>query len=160
MGDSSTYDTSGGPAGLLFSMRLELPELELSRRFRLDRTAEAFAARYLEKCATGVRAGTGAGAVFLESMARLRYRSSIAKSTQQVKTPREEAQREWYRSRIVLRLGGFYSLFIPLLESDESSLHPGGNKEKKKTKPGGFGAIRFCHETMGLYTVPAWVPPR
>jgi hypothetical protein len=70
-------------------------------------------------------------------MARLRYRSSIVKSTQQVKTPREEAQREWYRSRIVLRLGGFYSLFIPLLESDESSLHPGWEQRKKKTKPGG-----------------------
>jgi hypothetical protein len=76
--ESPTYDTSGGPAGLLFSIRLELLELELSRKFRLDRIAEAFAARYLEKCATGARAG--AGAVFLDSMARLRYRSSIAKS--------------------------------------------------------------------------------
>lgn len=76
IGLRSTYDTSGGPAGLLFSKRLELLELELSRRrFLLDRTAEAFAARYLEKCVIGA----GAGAVFLDSMARLRYLSSIAK---------------------------------------------------------------------------------
>lgn len=126
-----TYDTSGGPAGLLFSIRLELPELELSRRFRLDRIAEAFAARYLEKCATGARAGTGAGAVFLDSKARLRYRSSIVRSVHEMKTQKEEAQRECYRSRIVLRFRGFLVAIYTSTPSDESSLHPGGNKEKE-----------------------------
>ena len=78
---SSTHDTSGGPAGLLFSERLELPELELSRRFLLERTAEAFAARYLWKGVMG--AWPRPGPVFRDSIARLRYRSSIARNRQQ-----------------------------------------------------------------------------
>lgn len=89
--ESSTHDTSGGPAGLLFSKRLELPELELSRRFLLERTAEAFAARYLWKGAMGA----GPGPVFRDSIARLRYRSSIARSRQQEQEARSTTRERW-----------------------------------------------------------------
>jgi hypothetical protein len=87
--ESSTHDTSGGPAGLLFSKRLELPELELSRRYLLERTTEAFAARYLWKGAMGA----GPGPVFRDSIARLRYRSSIARNRQREREARSTRER-------------------------------------------------------------------
>lgn len=92
--ESSTHDTSGGPVGLLFSKRLELPELELSRRFLLERTAEAFVARYLWKGAMGAAPGP----VFRDSIARLRYRSSIARNRQQEHEARSTT-RERQRSK-------------------------------------------------------------